>query len=157
MSVAFLSLLRYNGMEAILKIISAKWGIKVKNIIMGLVLVVIISLILVACGTSTKSTSIHLNSLEIVRVDADEPTVMPTGAIFRITNYYTGEFWDIRTDDSPDGVARKVLEVGVPHIVTEISAPVGYWLSDQQHRIVLGQKELYTITIGSSRVIEDLD
>lgn len=87
-----------------------------------------------------------LPSIEIKKVDADNPNLPLMGATFIIREQGGSKSWDITTDSK--GVARKDnLEHGTTYIVEEIIPPAGYELGGYKEAIVLKPGETHTITV----------
>ena len=89
-------------------------------------------------------------SIEVIKIDADNPTVRLEGAVFRVTDTRTGNYWDITT--GPDGVARlENLDIDTTFMVEERQAPAGFVRSNYRHEIVLRESRVHTVVVGNSR------
>lgn len=86
--------------------------------------------------------------IEITKVDGDTPTRMLSGAVFRITDTQTNQYWDVRTGE--DGMALlDNLDLGTTYIVEELEAPHGYVNSGYRQEIVLKECRKHTITVAN--------
>jgi hypothetical protein len=99
----------------------------------------------------TASTSFYnkpKTRLEVIKVDGITNTKL-AGAIFRLTNPATGEFWEGETTadgvtflGSGDGSRGNQLESETTYILTEIQAPPGYVLDPAPREVVLGANNI---------------
>lgn len=88
-------------------------------------------------------------SLEITKVDADDPAIKLEGAAFRIAQRGSKDYQDITT--GPDGVARLTGMEPDYYVVTEITAPNGYILSDEEHTVEIVEGQVTTITLSNQK------
>lgn len=88
-------------------------------------------------------------SLEITKVDADAPALKLEGATFRIAQRGSKKYQDITT--GPDGIARLTGMEPDYYIVTEITAPNGYILSDEEHTVEIVEGKVTTITLSNQK------
>jgi len=87
-------------------------------------------------------------SIEITKVDGDTPTLKLEGAVFRITDSRTNQYWDIKT--GADGTALlENLDINTTYIVEELEAPQGYVNSGYRQEIVLKECRKHTITVSN--------
>ncbi|WP_368234057.1 SpaA isopeptide-forming pilin-related protein [Anaerotruncus rubiinfantis] len=85
-------------------------------------------------------------SIEILKVDADNPNLALFGATFRISEQGGSKSWDITTD--LNGIARLTnLDEGKTYLVEEIVAPEGYVLAEYKVPVVLERGKRHTITV----------
>ncbi|WP_147539355.1 SpaA isopeptide-forming pilin-related protein [Anaerotruncus rubiinfantis] len=85
-------------------------------------------------------------SIEILKVDADNPNLALFGATFRISEQGGSKSWDITTD--LNGIARLTnLDEGKTYLVEEIVAPEGYVLTEYKEPVVLERGKRHTITV----------
>lgn len=88
-------------------------------------------------------------SLEITKVDADNPNLILPGATFRVAKEGSMDYRDITT--GPDGIARLTgMEPGF-YSIREIVAPSGYLLSDVERVVEIVEGRPNPITIPNSR------
>ena len=89
-------------------------------------------------------------AIEVIKVDGKNPTIRLQGAVFRITNAHTNQYWDIQT--GADGTALlENLEIGQTYIVEEINAPAGYVNSGYRQEIILKEARVHTLTIANEK------
>ena len=98
--------------------------------------------------------------IDVIKVDGNDSTVKLEGAVFRITDTITNQYWDIETGE--DGVAHlENLELGRAYIVEEIQAPAGYENSGYRKEIVLQECRVHTVEVQNfknpSLIIEKRD
>jgi len=87
-------------------------------------------------------------SIEITKVDGDTPTIKLAGAVFRITDTRTNQYWDIQT--GADGTALlENLDLNTTYVVEELEAPQGYVNSGYRQEIVLKECRVHTITVSN--------
>ncbi|MEG2073788.1 MAG: SpaA isopeptide-forming pilin-related protein, partial [Angelakisella sp.] len=90
-------------------------------------------------------------AIEITKVDAETPTLKLEGAVFRITDTATNNYWDIKT--GADGTALlESLEIGTTYIVEELEPPAGYLSSGYRQEIVLKESRIHTLTVANSKM-----
>ncbi|GHU87177.1 hypothetical protein FACS1894202_00910 [Clostridia bacterium] len=99
----------------------------------------------------TESTAFYdkpKTRLEVIKVDGDT-NVKLAGAIFRLTDPTTGEFWEGETAadgrillGAGDGSRGNQLESETTYILTEIQAPPGYVLDPAPREVVLGANNI---------------
>ncbi|MDR3310539.1 MAG: hypothetical protein LBS90_04255, partial [Oscillospiraceae bacterium] len=99
----------------------------------------------------TNSTSFYnkpKTRLEVIKVDGDTGAKLP-GAVFRLTDPTTGEFWEGETAadgkvllGAGDGSRGNQLESETTYILTEIQAPPGYVLDPAPREVVLGANNI---------------
>ncbi|MDL2232164.1 hypothetical protein LJC63_01105 [Ruminococcaceae bacterium OttesenSCG-928-L11] len=99
-------------------------------------------------------------AIEIIKVDANDPTKRLQGAVFRISEQGGSKTWDVTT--GYDGTALlEDLDINTTYLVEEITAPYGYVNSGYREAIVLEECRVHTITVanGSSPklLIEKID
>ena len=88
-------------------------------------------------------------SLEVTKVDADDPALKLEGATFRIAQRGSKEYQDITT--GPDGIARLTGMEPDYYVVTEVTAPNGYILSDEEHTVEIVEGQVTTITLSNQK------
>ena len=87
-------------------------------------------------------------SIEVTKIDGDTPTLRLDGAVFRITDTRTNQYWDIQT--GADGTALlENLDLNTTYIVEELEAPQGYVNSGYRQEIVLKECRKHTITVAN--------
>lgn len=90
-------------------------------------------------------------AIEITKIDAETPTLKLEGAVFRVTDTSTNNYWDIKT--GADGTALlEGLEVGTTYIVEELEPPTGYLNSGYRQEIVLKESRTHTLTVANSKM-----
>lgn len=90
-------------------------------------------------------------SIEILKVDASNPSKILFGATFRISEQGGSKTWDITTGQN--GKARlDNLEVNMTYRVEEIIAPQGYEMTLYKEAIVLEAGKTHTITVTNSKL-----
>jgi len=89
-------------------------------------------------------------SIEITKVCASDPTLKLAGAVFRITNSQTGQYWDI-TSDTNGRAYLPGLEIGTTYIVEEKVSPANFVRSLYRQEIVLRENRTHTITLPNYR------
>ena len=99
-------------------------------------------------------------SIEVTKVDGNDTTIKLEGAVFRITDTITNQYWDIETGEDGKAVLEN-LEIGRAYIVEEIKAPAGYELSGYRKEIVLQECRVHTVVVENhknpSLIIEKRD
>ena len=99
-------------------------------------------------------------SIEITKVDGGDTSIKLEGAVFRITDTITNQYWDIETGEDGKAVLEN-LEIGRAYIVEEIKAPAGYELSGYRKEIVLQECRVHTVVVENhknpSLIIEKRD
>ncbi|MDL2234076.1 hypothetical protein LJC63_10950, partial [Ruminococcaceae bacterium OttesenSCG-928-L11] len=90
-------------------------------------------------------------SIEITKVDGDTPTLKLEGAVFRVTDSRTGQYWDVTT--GADGTALlENLDLNTTYIVEEQTAPENYVNSGYRQEIVLKECRKHTITVANHQM-----
>ena len=91
-------------------------------------------------------------AIEVTKIDAETPTLKLPGAVFRITDTMTNNYWDIKTGE--DGTALlEGLEIGTTYyIVEELEPPEGYLNSGYRQEIVLKESRVHTLTVADSKM-----
>lgn len=99
-------------------------------------------------------------SIEITKVDGNDTTIKLEGAVFRITDTITNQYWDIETGEDGKALLEN-LEIGRAYIVEEIKSAPGYELSGYRKEIVLQECRVHTIIVENyknpSLIIEKRD
>ena len=99
-------------------------------------------------------------AIEVIKVDGNDSTIKLEGAVFRITDTITNQYWDIETGE--DGTALlENLELGRAYIVEERQSPAGYGNSGYRQEIVLQECRTHTVEVKNfknpSLIIEKRD
>ena len=85
-------------------------------------------------------------SIEITKIDGLDSMVKLEGAVFRITDTRTNNYWDVTTDSN--GIAKlSGLEIGTTYNIKETKAPKGYVNSLYNEDIVLRECRCHTVTV----------
>ena len=89
-------------------------------------------------------------SIEIIKVDASDPTLRLEGAVFRISNTMTGQRFE-GTTDAGGRVYFPKLDLNTTYIIEEIAAPSGHINSGFRQEIVLRENRVHTIVVSNSQ------
>lgn len=89
-------------------------------------------------------------SIEVTKVDGNDTAIKLAGAVFRITDTITNQYWDIETGEDGKALLEN-LEIGRAYIVEEIKAPAGYELSGYRKEIVLQECRVHTVVVENHR------
>jgi len=89
-------------------------------------------------------------SIEIIKVCESDPTVRLAGAVFRVTNTQTNQYWDVTTDANGRAYLPG-LEIGTTYVVEETVPPPGFIRSLYRREIVLRENRVHTITVSNQR------
>jgi len=93
----------------------------------------------------------RMPSIEIIKVDANDPTIRLEGAVFRISNTMTGQRFE-GTTDANGRVYFPRLDLNTTYIIEEISAPAGHVNSGFRQEIVLRENRVHTIIVTNSQL-----
>jgi len=92
----------------------------------------------------------RMPSIEIIKVDADNPTIRLEGAVFRISNTRTGQIFE-GTTDSNGRVYFPKLDLNTTYMIEEIAPSGGHVNSGFRQEIVLRENRVHTIVVTNSQ------
>jgi len=92
----------------------------------------------------------RMPSIEIIKMDGDNPTERLAGAVFRVTNTRTGQYFDV-TSDGNGRAYLPGLELNTTYMVEETQSPANFVRSLYRREIVLRENRTHTIVVPNFR------
>jgi len=92
----------------------------------------------------------RMPSIEVIKVDASDPTIRLEGAVFRISNTMTGQRFE-GTTDANGRIYFPRLDLNTTYIIEEVSAPAGHVNSGFRQEIVLRENRVHTVIVTNSQ------